>query len=728
MTEIMKSWGRLAAGIKGPKEEGLPTVIRPNKTSTETKPEPVPVELDHGLCVVCFEDHPTSNLITCGRPGLEALVCSTCVTAHIKTTLDSGYDGRIPRVRDPVDASLVLPFSVSKSLLDENSLNIIQRRSAAVLSLQCGSCHTRRDLMIDAVPEFDSSAALEGGLGLVNCDFESFFAAREDFLRGALSENEFYRIIRKLFQNGIRVGDRDGPCKVMKVILQSIQDPERRASLHMIYLKEFPDVHTKCCKKRHCFRCHIKDYHPGKTCEQYQASVATVIDVVPCPTCGLQLTKGDGCNSVNCVCGRNFDWATELRNLNLEVAKIFTEEHPGDTAFAASVVAYQNPEEPRARAFIVVNGSDMARARAKHWAMLYPNCPAEASLFYSQASASDLQGYMNAEHRAMQSAFSNTRVAEITSCRQRQKDARRKAFEAAYAGDHERALAASMRHPVTALQKAQSTFLDGLGAGGQSAALKAAVETRIEENLTVAWDFLHTTPESAEDAALRAQENGAGGDTRVQMVDAFAKLYPARVDSARCRRFVANFSDPVARVADVLDLEMGQDMNQREIKDMEAFHARHADEVQGLRAERACARAQVFGGRYKCTREAAMDALELRSSKPTTVWDRSSVAEKIAAWPPRGGELEPEAETTQQQELRRAAKDWADRNPEAMLFAKKAKAWLQQNKSDGNLADLPYEKELDEWYENQSQWRCKFCDRSFLTPSEMYCHMGLRTC
>jgi hypothetical protein len=52
-----------------------------------------------------------------------------------------------------------------------------------------------------------------------------------------------------------------------------------------------------------------------RRCYDACTSPPKVEDVVPCPACGLQLTKGDGCASVNCLCGKNFNWDAELKKV-----------------------------------------------------------------------------------------------------------------------------------------------------------------------------------------------------------------------------------------------------------------------------------------------------------------------------------------------------------------------------------------------------------------------------
>jgi hypothetical protein len=40
-------------------------------------------------------------------------------------------------------------------------------------------------------------------------------------------------------------------------------------------------------------------------------------EVVPCPSCGLQLVKGDGCNSITCLCGESFNWARIVQDMQV---------------------------------------------------------------------------------------------------------------------------------------------------------------------------------------------------------------------------------------------------------------------------------------------------------------------------------------------------------------------------------------------------------------------------
>ena len=110
--------------------------------------------------------------------------------------------------------------------------------------------------------------------------------------------------------------NRDKPFllgdSLMGKILSTIKDAERRATLQVAYLKKFPLIYTNCCKRMHCFICRTKDFHHGLSCDQHRNKLYMksnfTDEILCCPTCNLQLVKGDGCNNITCICGESFNW------------------------------------------------------------------------------------------------------------------------------------------------------------------------------------------------------------------------------------------------------------------------------------------------------------------------------------------------------------------------------------------------------------------------------------
>ncbi|XP_057846134.2 ATP-dependent RNA helicase DEAH12, chloroplastic [Cryptomeria japonica] len=72
------------------------------------------------------------------------------------------------------------------------------------------------------------------------------------------------------------------------------------------------------CSVELCTTCHL-EYHPYISCEKYRefkqdpdASLKEwcngKVDVKRCPVCGFTIEKSDGCNHVNCKCGKHICW------------------------------------------------------------------------------------------------------------------------------------------------------------------------------------------------------------------------------------------------------------------------------------------------------------------------------------------------------------------------------------------------------------------------------------
>lgn len=99
--------------------------------------------------------------------------------------------------------------------------------------------------------------------------------------------------------------------EIMPELLEVTPDQERRSSLHLRYCILYPFVSSLCCKAAHCFKCKTKGVHEGKTCEENQAALPT--EIRGCPQCNTPLVKGDGCNSIRCVCGHSFTWTAATK-------------------------------------------------------------------------------------------------------------------------------------------------------------------------------------------------------------------------------------------------------------------------------------------------------------------------------------------------------------------------------------------------------------------------------
>jgi len=324
------------------------------------KPEPKTAAPPR-LCDICMEDVPAADALVdlcsddfgdnsdgTAAHSCPGCFCKGCAKQYVEHVVKDGYDGACPQVKCPACPGRIIPSSKWTPVVEGGTSTAIGDRAMKLLSLQCSGCHQRKSLMIG----HDSNTLVSEGADAWRTaattaeeqlkttfghSYKAFVIARAKYLRGATKEGVFLGQLTPLYQSRdanvdpssvadpIVKGSPQGPCDVVLQVIRSITDPERRATFHVAYLRKFPEVWTRCHQARHCFRCHINGFHDGMTCAEYQMSKATVEDIVPCPQCGVSLTKGDGCSSVNCLCGKNFDWNSELKKVKGALAKLFEE-------------------------------------------------------------------------------------------------------------------------------------------------------------------------------------------------------------------------------------------------------------------------------------------------------------------------------------------------------------------------------------------------------------------
>jgi len=251
--------------------------------------------------------------------------------------------------------------------VDQPYKDLFERRSRLLLSIQCGSCHTRRDVFLPSDPATAAArrnklcdvvggrvvSGDEGSNDLKLVEGRGFDSKEDE--KKLLDEEEFKHVTKQYETGEIREMTYFDEClsntfpiltpttsgsrgqdseeyelkrwTVMKTILESFEDEERRACLHLRFLRFFPHVKTSCCMRWHCFRCKIKDYHSGQTCDEYQA--ANQSDFLTCGQCGIFLVKGDGCSSVSCVCGFSFNWNSRMEEMkSVRITEFFRSRYP----------------------------------------------------------------------------------------------------------------------------------------------------------------------------------------------------------------------------------------------------------------------------------------------------------------------------------------------------------------------------------------------------------------
>jgi len=150
--------------------------------------------------------------------------------------------------------------------------------------------------------------------------------------RGLLSTDQIYYNITSAHVPTLQTSKSRDAWNTMEKILEHVDNPERRNNLQLRYLRARPHFWTSCCTAEHCWKCKTV-WHKGRKCDDMASTLDNTI--VSCDGCGIALVKGDGCDTLTCLCGRSFSWRNE-RRVALLVAS-FIAANPVDTAKACAL-------------------------------------------------------------------------------------------------------------------------------------------------------------------------------------------------------------------------------------------------------------------------------------------------------------------------------------------------------------------------------------------------------
>jgi hypothetical protein len=302
-------------------------------------------------CPICYETQvsaeKTKSSLTCPCKDVKEshdVICGSCYSSHINIKIMDAYMGTCPVISCPG-----LHSPSSGTILDygewtDSKLGIVTPANAqkyeelakSLLSFLCSSCHKMNSL---CVPYVSSDNEREDIVKSI-CVSDKFIGGTESVLLdclkhyvvGAISADEaFHTLTTSIFSTTL-LSDRDCWSLIFEKLLSIIANPERRANLHLRYIRSRPRCWTRCCVREHCFRCRTKEYHEGKTCEEMVDTLDN--NMLECPTCGIFLVKGDGCNTVTCVCGSQFSWSAELQVST--ASRSFMSTHPTNPSEACA--------------------------------------------------------------------------------------------------------------------------------------------------------------------------------------------------------------------------------------------------------------------------------------------------------------------------------------------------------------------------------------------------------
>jgi hypothetical protein len=244
--------------------------------------------------------------------------------------MSEGYPGVCPILKCPLctgGARCILSMEDVVQHISKDQIKDYNILACSLSSIQCGRCHRRRNLFVEDIDIAEATSKMESRIRLHQ--LEAWRLSLHAFDRGHIDVPEFYNsIVTEYCIDMVTSRDDRAAHELMSDILKVVRNPERRASLQLRHLKFRPRVWTPCCENEQCFRCRTRDFHTGRTCEEIADSLAG--DIVRCGVCGVHVVKGDGCDSITCVCGNNFSFNTELAKVNAAIR--FQEAYPENTA------------------------------------------------------------------------------------------------------------------------------------------------------------------------------------------------------------------------------------------------------------------------------------------------------------------------------------------------------------------------------------------------------------
>jgi len=193
-----------------------------------------------------------------------------------------------------------------------------------ILSFQCGSCHSRKTHGVKPCKKTDEEILVE----LVRRGFPAE-AAREmaqKYDNGMVGHQQTYAELCErlasiqLANSSASVSDEEAKQATQDLtwFLKLIKDAERRHTLQLYHLLRVPRFRSSCCDYEHCFKCRTRGWHEGLTCAENMARIdgpaGAQLQMLSCEKCGVYLIKGDGCDTVTCVCGHSFNWSQRFQS------------------------------------------------------------------------------------------------------------------------------------------------------------------------------------------------------------------------------------------------------------------------------------------------------------------------------------------------------------------------------------------------------------------------------
>ena len=374
-----------------------------------------------GVCFICGDAIPVADVADFHLSSSSSccadnsVSCVVCLQSYLENLISGGFRGYCPPIKCPAphkkEDQHLIPFDKWKFYVKSELVNGYYQMAASTLEILCGNCHNSGTTLV-AFTKRAANEALESLSQYFEPESEynvpSLLGDLSTHDVGLITSDELYTRLMLTFPMLSSCED-ESAWRLMEKVLTLIENPERRASIQLRHYKSRPRVKTSCCGFSHCWSCKTR-VHEG-TCKQFSSKLDNYI--VPCPQCGVSLTKGDGCNTVDCFCGFSFNWASQKKRVKDSAS--FLEAYPKDTTSACIKIITESTDSSDLKlacAWKNIHSIDVNKGLLQWWMKTYPHCPAQAaavpdcdvSKFIGRKEARDL--FKQSNKRAVQKCIS----------------------------------------------------------------------------------------------------------------------------------------------------------------------------------------------------------------------------------------------------------------------------------------------------------------------------------
>lgn len=280
-------------------------------------------------------------------------VCKACFQRVVEVAINDAYFGCCPIICCPIIPQRPVCYDIWSKFVPISLVESYIKLAETTVTQRCSSCDRTKPIYGHQSHDDDTVKPDTIKNTVVYCTNDPDYVLHNDLPQGAIGAalftdleryqqfeitiDAFYTLLTNKHLPMINDTDDDRQVwNAMGALLDLLHNPERKATLLLRHMRSHPHIWTQCCEEEHCYSCQIGGFHYDQTCAEYVAENLNdegeeigEVEFVACPSCNLTISKGDGCDSMLCVCGFGFSWAEEL--VTYQCAQRFLRQFPRET-------------------------------------------------------------------------------------------------------------------------------------------------------------------------------------------------------------------------------------------------------------------------------------------------------------------------------------------------------------------------------------------------------------